>query len=391
MNILHTVELYDPSKGGSQEVVKQLSEHMVKAGHKVTVVTTKLPERKGKVINGVKIVEFDVRGNILTGYNGETEEYKNFLYSSNFDVVMNYAAQNWTTDIFFEVMDSVKGGKVIVPCGFSHLYTPQCKGYFKKMPAILNKYNYSVYLSNNYRDINFAKKHNVNNLAIIPNGADEREFNKQSKVDIDNILGIDPKTTLIYQGGSSFTGLKGQLEAIKIFEKTSFSDAILLLSGNIVDKKYVKRCKKAALIYNLKLKSIKKSKKVIIKHLDRQATIAAFQRADIFLFPSLIEASPIVLFEACASKTPFLTTDVGNAKEIIKWTGGGKLLPTKKAKDGYSYVDVEGAAHKLDGLYNDINSRKALAESGYKAWKDKYNWRTISDQYLRLYKEIKTK
>lgn len=79
MNILHTVELYDPSKGGSQEVVKQLSEHMVKAGHKVTVVTTKLPERKGKVINGVKIVEFDVRGNILTGYNGETEEYKNFL------------------------------------------------------------------------------------------------------------------------------------------------------------------------------------------------------------------------------------------------------------------------------------------------------------------------
>ena len=42
MKILHTVELYHPSQGGMQEVVKQISERLVKLGHEVTVATTKL-------------------------------------------------------------------------------------------------------------------------------------------------------------------------------------------------------------------------------------------------------------------------------------------------------------------------------------------------------------
>ena len=62
--------------------------------------------------------------------------------------------------------------------------------------------------------------------------------------------------------------------------------------------------------------------------MDRVLTVNAFKQANLFLFPSLIECSPIVLFEAMASSTPFLVSDVGNSKEIVKWTGGGELLPT---------------------------------------------------------------
>ena len=54
LKILHTVELYSPSVGGMQEVVKQISERLVKKGHDVTVATTKLSNRKSKIINGVK-------------------------------------------------------------------------------------------------------------------------------------------------------------------------------------------------------------------------------------------------------------------------------------------------------------------------------------------------
>ena len=67
MKILHTVEFYEPFKGGAQEVVKQLSERMVAMGHDVTVATTKLKERKSKNINGVKIEEFDISGNEVRG------------------------------------------------------------------------------------------------------------------------------------------------------------------------------------------------------------------------------------------------------------------------------------------------------------------------------------
>jgi L-malate glycosyltransferase len=53
-------------------------------------------------------------------------------------------------------------------------------------------------------------------------------------------------------------------------------------------------------------------------------TVAAYQAADLFLFPSDIERSPVVLFEAMASRTPFLTTAVGNAEEIFGWSGGDR-------------------------------------------------------------------
>jgi glycosyltransferase involved in cell wall biosynthesis len=56
----------------------------------------------------------------------------------------------------------------------------------------------------------------------------------------------------------------------------------------------------------------------MITSLSRIETLAAYHQADLFLFPSNIECSPLVLFESIASKTPFLTTDVGNAKEIIE-------------------------------------------------------------------------
>ena len=35
MKILHTVEFYHPSQGSMQEVVRQISERLVKLGHKV--------------------------------------------------------------------------------------------------------------------------------------------------------------------------------------------------------------------------------------------------------------------------------------------------------------------------------------------------------------------
>src|SRR6266567_1231523 len=99
MKILHTVEFYSPSVGGMQEVVKQLSERLVELGHDVTVATTKLSERKEKIINGVKISEFDVSGNLVRGLKGDIEKYENFLIESDFDVVVNFAAQQWATDI----------------------------------------------------------------------------------------------------------------------------------------------------------------------------------------------------------------------------------------------------------------------------------------------------
>ena len=57
----------------------------------------------------------------------------------------------------------------------------------------------------------------------------------------------------------------------------------------------------------------------------QREVVEAFFAADLFLFPSLIECSPLVLFEAAAAGTPFIATDVGNSREIAEWTGAGLI------------------------------------------------------------------
>ena len=53
MKILHTVETYIATKCGMSEVVKQLSERLVKMGHDVTVATSKHSDRTESVSKNI--------------------------------------------------------------------------------------------------------------------------------------------------------------------------------------------------------------------------------------------------------------------------------------------------------------------------------------------------
>ena len=89
-----------------------------------------------------------------------------------------------------------------------------------------------------------------------------------------------------------------------------------------------------------------------------------------------------------ASKTPFLTTDVGNAKEIISWSKSGLLLPTVKDKNNYSKAKVNESVRLLKNIYGDTRKRKIMADSGFKAWVNKFTWKKITKEYEKLYKEL---
>jgi len=389
MRILHTVEFYHPSVGGMQEVVKQLSERLVKLGHEVTVATTKLPDRKDDTLNGVKIREFSVSGNLAKGFKGDAQGYKKFLLDSDFDVVTNFAAQQWATDVALTVLDDIKAKRVFVPTGFSGLYMKEYKDYFEKMKEWMKKYDMNVFLSEDYRDINFAKENNVIKRVLIPNGAGEDEFLGVNDIDIRKKLGIPENHFLILHVGSH-TGVKGHKEAIKIFQKARIKNATFLVIAN----KLLGGC---TVFCAIKEKSFKRSirrffdrKKLIIASLSRKETVAAYKAADLFLFPSNIECSPIVLFECMAAKTPFLTSDVGNAKEIIEWSEAGILLPTEKDKSGYglSFVDIKKSTRILEEIYRDKNKREIMEKKGYVAWKEKFSWEKIARQYESLYEKL---
>ena len=362
-------------------MVRQLSERLVRAGHHVTVATSRLPERDTKELNGVRIQEFDVSGSAAFGLDGNWQEYENWLLNSRFDIVTNFAAQQWATDVALPVLARIPAKKVFVPTGFSGLYRPEFKEYFAKMAHWMRQYDMSVFLSDEYRDINFARQHGISKLTLIPNGAGEDEFLAPLDIDIRKQLGIAPNQFLVLHVGS-YTGEKGHRETVEIFEEANLRNAVLLMVGND-NVRFRKSLKK----YSLRKRLVNRvmNRRVIIATLTRPETVAAYQAADLFLFPSNIECSPIVLFECMAARTPFLTTDVGNAAEIISWSGGGVLLPTRKDDNGYSHAAIDASAHLLKRVRQDTSVRKSMASAGFKAWQEKFSWEKITAQYEHLY------
>ncbi|MGA2298405.1 MAG: glycosyltransferase family 4 protein [FCB group bacterium] len=386
MKILHTVETYFPMQTGMAEVTRQISERLVKSGHDVTIATTHIPERKDKVVNGVTIVDFNIHGNAVRGMQGDIDSYTDFLVNSEFDIVTFFAAQTWSTDIAFPILNRIKGKKVFVPTGFSSLYFPSYRKYYMQMKYWMGLCDMNIFLSNIYKDIIFARQNSVTKISVIPNGADEREFLTESTINFRKNYNIPEDNFLILHVGSR-TGFKGHSEALDIFGRADIKNATLVMIGNEASGLYhslINIFQTKLHLFNMSNKQKLNNKNILVLTTSREETVAAFKEADIFLFPSNIECSPLVLFECLASKTPFLATDVGNSIEIMSWSNSGIILPTRKLF-GLCWAKIKKSAKILEEIYKDTDRRETMKEAGFKAWEEKFTWSKIAKDYESLY------
>lgn len=370
------------------EAVRQISERLAARGHEVTVATGRHPQRGTASYNGVTIAEFSVSGNWAKGMHGEADFYRRFVSGGGFDLVVNFAAQQWSTDALLDHLDEIAAVKVMVPTGFSGLPWPEYQDYYERMPGWLGSYDRLVFLGHGCRDARFAEQHGLSHATIIPNGASAEEFMADAEGDLRQQLGVAPDQTLILSVGSH-TGMKGHAEAIRIFARANLRKATLLIVGDGLDRPCGLECRRQQRRFHLDPRQLLAGKRHLLAELSRPQTVAAFKAADIFLFPSMIECSPIVLFECLAAKTPFLATAVGNVEEIVNWTSAGEVLPGSNDAAGLCHADIAGGARLLTSLCRDRDRRKTMAESGFAAWQERFTWEQISAQYEWLYQELK--
>lgn len=419
MKVLLCCQLYAPSTGGVQEVIRQIAELFVERGHQVTVVTTKLPTRDFDTFNGVEIKEFDVKGNYVTGMTGEVEAYQQYVVDSAFDVMMIYAAQQWTFDALWSVLDKIKFAKVFVPCGFSSLYESGYTKYFQELPDVLRKFDHLIFHASKYRDIDFVRKHGIETFSVVPNGASEAEFDVAIDPTFKRRHKI-PEQSFIFLTVGSFTGMKGHQELANAFARMPLSEhqhATLILNGNEVQrfeqglgslsKKIIGLIKTHGVLYSLKqivkkmrgssssprsiAESINKShnnKWVLVTDLPRKELTQAFMTADLFVFASNIEYSPLVLFEAAAAGTPFLTVNVGNAEEIAEWTGAGILCPSEIDAKSYTRVNEDVLAKSMTELMTQKKLLENLGAAGKRNWREYYTWDKVSNQYEQIFQQL---
>jgi L-malate glycosyltransferase len=391
MRILHTVELYDPSVGGAQEVVRQISTRLAERGHEVTVATSALTARRSDRLDGVQVKEFAISGNSVRGMRGDLDAYRSFLSDSQFDVMMGYAAQQWTVDALLDVLDRIPYPRVIAPCGFSGLHDSAYRRYFDELPARLRAFDALVFHSGCYQDIEFARRAGLERLTVIPNGADEREFGDLDALDqrareLRARLGIDEHTPLLLTVGGH-TSEKGHALAIEALRRLRVPRAALAVVGN---NPLGIGCRFSCPMHAARANVLSFGRKrVLLLKLSRTDTVAAYRAADLFVFGSAVECSPLVLFEAMAAGTPFVSLDVGNAAEIARWgEGAGRVLPTEqldRGRVGGKAADMAGA---VEELLHDEGERARMGQAGRRTWEQRFTWAAIAGRYEELYAQL---
>lgn len=386
MKILHTCEFYWPHVGGAEEVVRAVSECLVSRGHEVTVATRKLPARSAVEHNGVKIREFDVSGDLALGFHGNVNTYLDFLRTADVDVMMNYALQQWSSDLALLLLPDLHYATVGATCGLSGLYDPDYAGYFRQLPHMLRHYDRLIFHSSAYRDAQFARQHGIGHWHVVANAVHREEFATEPPPGLRNRLGVPDDHLLLLMVGNH-TGAKGHRHVLDLFMRAAISPATLLIIGKNIVNPYVPLEQEFAAQVSRVTCTSRGQKKVIFASLPRADVVAAYFAADVFVFLSEIECSPLVLFEAAASGTPFLASDAGNSAEIAEWTGAGILVPSSLSDRGLTVPNISAAVPLLEKLCHDRELRHRMGENGRKRVLEKYTWDRIVDRYEQIYEE----
>jgi len=352
----------------------------------VTVATSALPERTSREHAGVRIVEFPISGNLAGGFRGDVNAYLDFLRTAHVDLMMNYALQEWTADLALVAAPELRYGKVMTTCGLSGLYLPAFESYFRYLHHHLRHFDRLIFHSAIYRDADYARIHGLTNTTVIPNAVRAEEFTSAPAPEFRARHGISEDAFLVLTV-ANYTGGKGQDLLLDIIERADIGQTTVLLVGkNFIDPRSVDEVL-AKPIARLSGRSGGDKTATCIE-LPRSEVVQAFFAADLFLFPSLIECSPLVLFETSAAGTPFISSDVGNSREIAEWLGSGLVAPGRLDEIGYTFVDVAEAARMVEELFHDPDRRRAMGARGRKTVLERYTWDKIVDQYEAVYLEI---
>ena len=106
-----------------------------------------------------------------------------------------------------------------------------------------------------------------------------------------------------------------------------------------------------------------------------------YKAADIIVYPFVGISQSGTMFTAIGMKRPVIISELGSF--IRKFEKQGIIL-TSKPKDPKSI------AEKIVYLFTHEEERKKLAERAYHILKKDYNWKKIANDYITIFKEVKT-
>ena len=376
MRILHTAQSYAPEVSGVAGVVGQISERLAHRGHEVHVATGRphlaLKEEARK---GVRLHRFPVETYAVTRIRGDVDSYLRFVQSTSWDVIVTHRAQSWTTDAILPHLHHMSTGTVFVGHGLSALHNPQYQGYFIELARHLRQVDKTVALSDLLEEVPFFAKHRLTKPQIIPNGVDLTEWDKPA-AGLRQRWRIGKRPWVL--SVSNHSTVKNHAVFFEVVQR--LHQQMPSLVGTIVGGNYPAAKWglghigiKGGCWYRCRLTARTTSDVILRWDVPREDVVSAVQEADVILVTSSYEASPLVVLEAMAAGTPWISFDVGCVREHA----GGVVV-------GSPGEMVTTACQ----LLKSPEQREKLGQAGKIRVAEKHDWEKIAVQYEHLYESV---
>ncbi len=182
---------------------------------------------------------------------------------------------------------------------------------------------------------------------------------------------IKKPTVLLYVGYLyARKGINFLIESLSILIKKGFGDVILKIAGDGEQRDYLEK-----LSFDL---GIKENIHFLGYLPNGPLLFKEYEDADIFVFPSLGEGFPRVLYEAMSQSLPIVTTNVGGIPYKMKHEENALLVPP---------MDPKAIADAVERIMSDGNLRRNLIRNGREFMQELIEKNDGGKQFYSLVKE----
>jgi len=385
MRILIATFTYSPERNGVSMVAGAHANGFLELGHDVTICTGFAQERGGqREISGVpRVYQFKVSGsaNRSWGFDGEIEEYRKFLAGWDGDVVMFHCWGIWSTDLAIPMLERIKGKKVLISHGFTtHRYPLNCRfprglrtflgwwQYNRNAVDVMRHFDRVVFLADKadqlaYYDHWLAKKNGFGNISVISSGVDLEEFDEDLP-DFREQFGLGSRPMALCV--SNYFKPKNQLMALQAFAHARVQNAVMVFIGGNLNE-YSRKLEEWGISHGMG------DQILLLERIDRRSVCAAYKAADVVVCSSQWESGPLIVLEAMAARTPFVSTDVG----FVSGLPGGLVVKSKEEM---------GDAIRM--FLTDLHRGRAMGIEGRSACEKRFEWNSIISQYAGLLENL---
>lgn len=367
MKVLQVIQFFGPKHGGSFAVAYDLTKHLAKCGHEVTIITTnfEFDDNFAKSLEAVEVIPFHCKLNLggflvspsMNTYLKENINKFDIIHMHNFRTYQNILVQKYAKKYSVPYVLQAHGSvpRIIEKKGLKYIYDIfYGNGLLKEASNVVAVSDVEVA---QYLEMNVP----LEKVTVVPNGIDVDSFSSlPEKGSFRTKYHINQKHMILYLG--RLHERKGIDFLIKSFAEllTEMNNVVLVLAGP--DDGYLNKAK--SLVDELSLND----KVKFTGFISSGEKLEAYVDADVLVYPSILEIFGLVPFEAIMCGTPVIVTNDCVCGDLIKESKSGYLV---------EYDDVNSLKEKMKIILENPQKGNEFVSNGKKFIYEKLSWENI--------------